>query len=631
MKATGLSVAETHPDAGTLKSFSHATALLALPTGRVGQGRAGSGRFQPDPLPTALLPVDRTEGRDLGFRTNFPLQEPFMRPLSLLISAVLTQATLITPVLADGKSIIVLDASGSMWGQIDGRAKLEIAREALSSVLAGIPADTELGLMAYGHREKGSCEDIELVVPPAPGTAKAISDAANAMKFLGKTPLSEAVRRAAAELKSTEEKATVILITDGIETCEADPCALGAELEASGVDFTAHVVGFGLTAEEGATVACLAENTGGRYIEAKDAGSLVEALRTTVVVIEPEPVAEPEPEPEPAKLAENLDPMVYLDAAGPEPEDRLLQDVYFEFFPIAADGTVMADAGVTFYGASKGFLAAGKYQMRTTLHDATVTQDVEIGPETTVSQPLAVLDAGVLNITLRPSAGAEPDPDAFWELRGPNDVTESNYATGYRTFPSGEYSLLVRLGAAEISQSVLIEAGKVTTLDLVVGVGLAAVEAFYTEGMKVEGGDHFVEIFEARKDIDGNRKSVGYTYGAGASFDLPPGDYVAVVSLGGARVEAPFSIKVGERTDVSVGLDAGIAAFTTPGDQFIQVLAAKADISGARAEFGYNYGPSWQTALPAGDYLVVIEKDGAKTETPFTVKAGERVELSLGQ
>ena len=127
------------------------------------------------------------------------------------------------------------------------------------------------------------------MVPPAAGTAQAITDAANAMKFLGKTPLTEVVRLAAAELKSTEEKATVILITDGIETCEADPCALGAELEASGVDFTAHVVGFGLTAEEGATVACLAENTGGKYIEAKDAGSLVDALKTTVAVAEPEP------------------------------------------------------------------------------------------------------------------------------------------------------------------------------------------------------------------------------------------------------------------------------------------------------------------------------------------------------
>ena len=118
-------------------------------------------------------------------------------------------------------------ASGSMWGQIDGRAKLEIAREALGTVLTGLPENTEIGLMAYGHRTKGDCGDIELIVPPASGTGPAIIDAANAMKFLGKTPLSDAVRMAAGDLRSTEEKATVILITDGIETCDADPCALG--------------------------------------------------------------------------------------------------------------------------------------------------------------------------------------------------------------------------------------------------------------------------------------------------------------------------------------------------------------------------------------------------------------------
>ena len=179
---------------------------------------------------------------------------------------------------AADKAIIVLDASGSMWGQIDGKPKLEIARETLRTVLATIPADLELGLMAYGHREKGSCEDIELVVPPAAGSGSAISAAADSMKFLGKTPLSAAVRQAAEALKYTEDKATVILITDGLETCNADPCAVGTELEQAGIDFTAHVVGFGLTAEEGREVACLAENTGGKYIQASDEAGLKDAL-----------------------------------------------------------------------------------------------------------------------------------------------------------------------------------------------------------------------------------------------------------------------------------------------------------------------------------------------------------------
>ena len=99
----------------------------------------------------------------MKFRSHL---QAFATALAFVTPAVLAPAM----AQAEGKTIIVLDASGSMWGQIDGRPKLEIAREALATVLAGLPADTEMGLMAYGHREKGSCTDIELIVPPGPGT-----------------------------------------------------------------------------------------------------------------------------------------------------------------------------------------------------------------------------------------------------------------------------------------------------------------------------------------------------------------------------------------------------------------------------------------------------------------------------
>lgn len=207
------------------------------------------------------------------------------------------------------RTLIVLDASGSMWGQIEGKPKLQIAREALRSVLAGTPADTEIGLMAYGHREKGNCADIELVVPPGKGRAGAVSEAAARMRFLGKTPLTEAVRQAAVSLRYTEEKATVVLITDGVETCQADPCALAAELAKSGVGFTAHVVGFGLSREEGRKVACLAEKTGGRYIPAGNAGELQDALRRTVSV-PTRPEAAPPVTPPAATVATRAKPVI---------------------------------------------------------------------------------------------------------------------------------------------------------------------------------------------------------------------------------------------------------------------------------------------------------------------------------
>ena len=210
-------------------------------------------------------------------------------------------AVLASPALADApRTIIVMDGSGSMWGQIDGRAKLEIARETVATVLGTIPAEQELGLMAYGHREKGNCSDIELIVPPAAGTGAEIAAQVGKMRFQGKTPLSESVRQAAEALRYGEEAATVVLVTDGLETCEADPCALGRELEASGLNFTAHVIGFGLSGAEGAQVACLATETGGQYLQASDARGLADALSATVTAKLPPPQPAPVPEPEPA-------------------------------------------------------------------------------------------------------------------------------------------------------------------------------------------------------------------------------------------------------------------------------------------------------------------------------------------
>lgn len=177
------------------------------------------------------------------------------------------------------RAILVLDASGSMWGQIQGQAKIAIARDAVGSMLDGWPGG-ELGLMAYGHRRKGDCEDIELLIAPDGFDAAAIRQQASTLTPMGMTPIAAAVRQAADALRYTEQKATVVLISDGEETCSADPCALGEELERMGIDFTAHVVGFDIQAGSTADkqLRCLAEHTGGRYVQARDAGALNHAL-----------------------------------------------------------------------------------------------------------------------------------------------------------------------------------------------------------------------------------------------------------------------------------------------------------------------------------------------------------------
>jgi len=202
-----------------------------------------------------------------------------LRPTLLAMSLALAAPAFAEEAPQAGQALLVLDASGSMWGQIDGKAKISIAREAIDTMLASWPGG-DLGLMAYGHRRKGDCGDIELLQPVGAFDAAAIRGQVGRLQPRGMTPISAAVRQAAEQLKFTEHKATVILVSDGEETCDADPCALGAELESLGVDFTAHVVGFDI--EEGsraqAQLQCLARNTGGQYVAARDAGELGDAL-----------------------------------------------------------------------------------------------------------------------------------------------------------------------------------------------------------------------------------------------------------------------------------------------------------------------------------------------------------------
>lgn len=190
--------------------------------------------------------------------------------------------------------MVVFDASGSMWGQVDGVTKIEIARDAFRDLSTEwATADANVGLIAYGHRRKGDCSDIELVARPELGSTAQLGALVQGLIPRGKTPLSNAVRLAAQELRFTENAATVILLSDGRETCGVDPCAVGAELERLGVDFTAHVIGFDVNDDEArAQLQCLAGNTGGQYFDAENADELAAALNNVTSYKAQEPVTE---------------------------------------------------------------------------------------------------------------------------------------------------------------------------------------------------------------------------------------------------------------------------------------------------------------------------------------------------
>ncbi len=207
---------------------------------------------------------------------------PALTTLNRLLVLVFLAVAALFPNVAAAQDVprvmIVMDGSGSMWGRISNRPKLKIAIQAVNRVMQRVPGDLEVGLMAYGHRSQGDCDDIQVLVRPAENTARKIRTALGGMQFQGKTPLAAALREAAERMDFRDRPVTVVMVTDGIESCRMNPCAVASELEAEGFDFTAHVIGFGLNAKQGALVSCIAKRTGGRYFPARNARALSAAL-----------------------------------------------------------------------------------------------------------------------------------------------------------------------------------------------------------------------------------------------------------------------------------------------------------------------------------------------------------------
>jgi Ca-activated chloride channel family protein len=120
---------------------------------------------------------------------------------------------------------IIYDSSNSMWGALpDGSRKYEAARTAMNELASQEFNGAEVALRMYGHRRVNDCRDSELVIgfsdPVQSRTA--IIQAMSAVRPTGRTPSDLSLRQALTDFGT--RTGTIILISDGIESCDADPC-----------------------------------------------------------------------------------------------------------------------------------------------------------------------------------------------------------------------------------------------------------------------------------------------------------------------------------------------------------------------------------------------------------------------
>lgn len=181
---------------------------------------------------------------------------------------------------------IVVDASNSMWGQIDGRSKMEIAKTTLEEASYWLPADTDLALRAYGNtssHDQVNCSDSSLLVPFGESNRDYIRQAIAGLRPRGQTPIAFALNEAGRDFDGSHSNRSIVLVSDGIESCDGNPVLAATNLRQNGI--VVHLIGFGMGSaadEDAASLMAIANASGGRYVTAGSAAELKSALEETV-------------------------------------------------------------------------------------------------------------------------------------------------------------------------------------------------------------------------------------------------------------------------------------------------------------------------------------------------------------
>lgn len=141
-----------------------------------------------------------------------------------------------------------------MLGRWQTGRKIDIARNLLYNMLDSLRKieNLEIGLRVYGHT-KGyppqDCNDTELEVDF--GNCDIVNDRIKKkleyIRARGTTPIAKALEKGAYDFpKGENSRNIIILITDGIEECDMNPCAVSRLLQKEGIILKPFVIGIGL-------------------------------------------------------------------------------------------------------------------------------------------------------------------------------------------------------------------------------------------------------------------------------------------------------------------------------------------------------------------------------------------------
>ncbi len=220
---------------------------------------------------------------------------------------------------------IIFDASGSMKIASGGESKITAAKRALKEVLKSLDSDhIALAFRAYGfdtsleYGKATTCKNTELLVDFSEGSPSSISRAANPLQTYGHTPIAKSLRLAGKDLEPFKKQhPTILLISDGKDSCDGNPVAEIERLRARGLNVKVHIVGFDLDGAARSQLEDIANAGNGHYFDAENYRDLSDSLnRVAMTVNQDAKSARQEGNPEQAIVQQKIPIFDVLDAAG---------------------------------------------------------------------------------------------------------------------------------------------------------------------------------------------------------------------------------------------------------------------------------------------------------------------------
>ncbi len=180
-----------------------------------------------------------------------------------------------------GVMLVVLSGSTSMRDNLGQISKAATARRGITTFVDGLPADGQVALRTYGTTKTtadgDACQDSKRTVDLGTNNRARLLAGLTDYFTSGAAAMGYALQQGADDLKA-QPTATIVLVSDGSNTCTPDPCDTAAQLVAANPHLTIDVVGVGADGDAEKTLKCVAEKGLGSYLRAASMLDVADAM-----------------------------------------------------------------------------------------------------------------------------------------------------------------------------------------------------------------------------------------------------------------------------------------------------------------------------------------------------------------